>query len=1126
MGSCLAELGHHLAAAKRWSFSSKSSDPNSQSKSTDELLSHRDDPNQVCQMKDSPFYVFRASGQGLVEVVTRLVTEDESRLNGKDPKGLTCLHHAATRARINVIDLLLSRGADINAVDNEGNTPLHLASEKSKQEVVKHLLVNEADGNIRNNKQWAAIHVATLHNNAEIIKELAQFPKLVDVNLGGLNGNTALHLAATYNFPEACKALLESGCKIDQTCSNGFYAIHLAAKNASSRALEQLLEEGDILGYNHDQLLACCDREGNTPLHAAVNSGDLASVKICLKYEARIDVKQNDKATAFHLAASQGTFSIVKAMFEQHKAKNPEDYLQILHSRDALEMTPLHRAAMFDHPSVVRYLVEEGSDVNAQDCEQRSPLLLAAVRCGVSSIRVLLSSSVNVCVKDSEHRNLLHFMVMYSGSVLTDTELDTICAKGLHEKSVNLLNQKDVNGCTPLHVASKQGNLRFTELLISLGAIINVKNNEEQTPLHYAARYGRFNTVRRLLASDMGPNMINETDGGGLTALHIASMNGYAKVVQLLLHKGALLHKDFMGRTPLHLAASGGHTQTVGLLLAFHGNLLNQRDKENNSALHYAALANKPSTCELLLSFNCAYDDNDNDRSPLDIAIENGFADVAEGILQHDRWREVLDRQSSLYKCPLIGLIQTLPQVYKMVLDRCRQVAATDPGKSYGFMFYAVNLTAYSLFIGALTTVAAGLEPSVNGTRNLLSGDQNKSRADDDTEKIVLNLEPYKTRSAFTTIMMAYIIIFVVINIFKEILQIYEQRLTYVFDPVNYTEWTLYLTSVAFVFPLFFSDLSSVHWQCATVAVFLAWFNLLLYFQQLSAIGIYVVMFMRILSTVIRVLAVFSVLVIAFGLTFHILLFYDESAGFYNPFISTIHTVLAMLSGWEFREIYVIPFHKGVLPYTFLNFFFLILFVILMPILFVNLLIGLAVGDIEMILKDAKLKRLAMQVEYHTDLEERLPSWLLSRVDKLSITIYPNRPYAPGLIGKMLGAMKSMRTMLNSSAHMSDASDTIESRQAAANDELFEEIGKTKKRLRDVQTQLDKQYDLLRLMVQKMEIVSEADQFDEGEEREPLMTLMGSPTNGFFESANSLWHQDSMPSRRRHSHPRLPPKFW
>jgi hypothetical protein len=53
--------------------------------------------------------------------------------------------------------------------------------------------------------------------------------------------------------------------------------------------------------------------------------------------------------------------------------------------------------------------------------------------------------------------------------------------------------------------------------------------------------------------------------------------------------------------------------------------------------------------------------------------------------------------------------------------------------------------------------------------------------------------------------------------------------------------------------------------------------------------------------------------------------------------------------------------------------------------------IGLAVGDIEMVLKNAKLKRLAMQVTYHTELEERwVPIWLLRYMDKTEMTIYPN----------------------------------------------------------------------------------------------------------------------------------------
>jgi ankyrin repeat protein len=56
-------------------------------------------------------------------------------------------------------------------------------------------------------------------------------------------------------------------------------------------------------------------------------------------------------------------------------------------------------------------------------------------------------------------------------------------------ENVNLLNQKDATGCTPLHLASEKGNLRFTESLIALGATINLKNNEDRSPLHFAARY-------------------------------------------------------------------------------------------------------------------------------------------------------------------------------------------------------------------------------------------------------------------------------------------------------------------------------------------------------------------------------------------------------------------------------------------------------------------------------------------------------------------------------------------------------------------------------------------------------------------------------------------------------------
>ena len=73
-------------------------------------------------------------------------------------------------------------------------------------------------------------------------------------------------------------------------------------------------------------------------------------------------------------------------------------------------------------------------------------------------------------------------------------------------------------------------------------------------------------------------------------------------------------------------------------------------------------------------------------------------------------------------------------------------------------------------------------------------------------------------------------------------------------------------------------------------------------------------------------------------------------------------------------------------------------------------------------------------------------------------------------------------------------------------------------RLKEVQTQLDKQYDLMRLIVQKMDIVSEADQFDEGEEMESTMQLTTSSkstTGGLSDSSRGLTRDNSAVDRRR-----------
>lgn len=47
----------------------------------------------------------------MTEVVERLLNDDPKKIKLTDAKGWTCLHHAAGRGKVVVIDLLLKRGA-------------------------------------------------------------------------------------------------------------------------------------------------------------------------------------------------------------------------------------------------------------------------------------------------------------------------------------------------------------------------------------------------------------------------------------------------------------------------------------------------------------------------------------------------------------------------------------------------------------------------------------------------------------------------------------------------------------------------------------------------------------------------------------------------------------------------------------------------------------------------------------------------------------------------------------------------------------------------------------------------------------------------------------------------------
>lgn len=103
-----------------------------------------------------------------------------------------------------------------------------------------------------------------------------------------------------------------------------------------------------------------------------------------------------------------------------------------------------------------------------------------------------------------------------------------------------------------------------------------------------------------------------------------------------------------------------------------------------------------------------------------------------------------------------------------------------------------------------------------------------------------------------------------------------------------------------------------------------------------------------------------------------------------------MQTFVMMLGEVEYASIFV----GGIanVPYVGVSVITYVFFVLIMPIVLMNLLVGLAVGDIEAVKKDAFLRRLEMQVEMISSVER----WMPIRVQKFfhikSMVRYPRRP--------------------------------------------------------------------------------------------------------------------------------------
>ncbi|KAI1412227.1 ankyrin [Hypoxylon sp. FL1857] len=399
-------------------------------------------------------------------------------ISGRSPDGRSLLENAILSRHIRVMEFALS--LDVLAYDSGALCAAVLTSIRSpligmdgifKEMIRRRALSSEQGRYIDENLENTALSIAAYHDRMDIIMEL-QCPSRREVGLAVLPRQSAWVWPEDSFFPriERCKVYLD-----DLRCKNKLDVSILPLNTCSIRLSAS--EEWDNWHDTQGWLIS--------PLFFAIKNCSEPTIGALLELGCKADVL-SISAAIYQNIPLDVTRRLIESCTDINGSKT---YGMVLPD------PPVRTAAVLGYSDLVKILLDNGADPNAELWQERERMLCELI--------------------ELDRFDLVDTFLRY-GLIIEDTP--------------NIRS----HGLTALQTAAKIGHLGIMRRLLERGANPNAHRAvlAGLTAIEAAAHYGRLDAVQLLLDSGF------ITDGRGrlqyILAVHRAKKAGHSAIMQLL----------------------------------------------------------------------------------------------------------------------------------------------------------------------------------------------------------------------------------------------------------------------------------------------------------------------------------------------------------------------------------------------------------------------------------------------------------------------------------------------------------------------------------------------------------------------------------------------------------------